>query len=80
MHIELTKETEAKLAALAELKEMSPEALATQMLEAQAQKLAMFEREKIDDIKRLESMKNNGGVDHDDMMDWLDDLSAGKDV
>ncbi len=80
MDIELTKETEANLAAVAALKEMQPEALAAQMLEEQARRLALFEREKSEDMERLQNMDNNGGIAHDDMMDWLDDLSAGKAV
>ncbi len=80
MDIELTKETEANLAAVAALKEMQPEALAAQMLEEQVRRLALFERERTEDMDRLENMKNSGGVAHDDMMNWLEGLSTGKNI
>ena len=35
---------------------------------------------RIEDARRLKNMKKTGGIAHDEMMDWLDDLAAGRDV
>ncbi len=72
MDIELTKENKESLAAIAALKDMSPERLASRMLEEQIQQAAQFEKEKAEDEATLEAMKNGDYIEHDDMMKWLD--------
>ena len=39
-----------------------------------------YHTEKAEDMERLADVKENGGIPHDEMMDWLDDLAAGKNV
>ncbi len=72
MDIELTKENKESLAAIAALKDMSPERLATRMLEEQIQ----FEKEKAEDAATLEAMKNGDFITQDEMFSKMDRLAA----
>lgn len=45
-----------------------------------AAKWVRRESVKAENNVRLNDMKENGGIQHDDMMDWLDNLAAGKAV
>lgn len=72
MDIQLDNETKAQLSALAELHNMSTADLVA--------KWVRRESVKAENKKRLNDMKENGGIPHDDMMEWLDNFAAGKAV
>jgi len=36
--------------------------------------------EQLEDMLRLASIKKDGGIPHDEIMDWLENLAAGKSV
>lgn len=82
MEIKVDPQTENRLKEIAASANASPEALAAEILAAQIkdQAQARYWQERAEDAKRLENMKKSGGLAHDEMMDWLDDLAAGKDV
>lgn len=72
MDIQLDNETIEQLSALAVLNNMSTDALVAKWVRREAVKA--------ENLERLSEMKKNGGIPHDEMMDWLDDLTAGKAV
>ncbi len=76
MDIELTKESKESLAAVAALKDMSPERLASRMLEEQIQQAARFEKEKAEDAATLEAMKNGDFITQEEMFSKMDKLAA----
>ncbi len=74
MDIQLDDNTRARLSAIAVRRQTSPEAIAAELLRQVS--LAHVDQE--EDMAKLESMKLDGGVPHDEMMAWLKDLAAGK--
>ncbi len=72
MDIQLDNETREQLSALAVLHNMSTDDLVAKWVRREAVKA--------ENLERLEEMKKNGGIPHNEMMDWLDDLAAGKAV
>jgi len=82
MKVDIDPQTESRLKEIAARGNASAERLAAEILAAQVrdEETVRYWQDRAEDAKRLENMKKTGGVAHDDMMDWLDDLAAGKDV
>ena len=76
MNIQLDDKTIELLAAVAALHNIPTEELAEEWL----RDAINYHTEKAEDMERLADVKENGGIAHDEMMDWLDDLAAGKNV
>ena len=80
MDINIDDKTAAHLQAIADHQNKPPELVAAEWLSQVSQQRFIADQTREDDMQRLAAMKANGGIPHDDMMDWLDDLAAGKDV
>lgn len=76
MQITLDSKTKARLSVVAAIQNTSPEEVATELLR-QASK---YHAERVEDQQRLDSMRKTGGVPHNEMMGWLDDLASGQNV
>ena len=74
MNIQIDDKTLERLSTLAAIQNTSVEILAAAWLK-QASK---HHAEKTDDLERLKRMKAEGGIEHDDMMLWLNNLTIGK--
>ena len=73
MNIQIDDKTLERLSAQAMIQNTTVENLAAKWLR-QASK---HHAEKCEDLERLNRMKNNGGVEHGDMMLWLKGQVAG---
>jgi len=80
MKVQLDDKTKAHLQAMPAHQNHPPELLAAEWLKQVSRQHFVADQTREEDMERLADMKANGGIDHDDMMDWLDDLAAGKDV
>ena len=76
MKLDIDDKTEQALIELAELRNVSVPSLLHDFIVKETN----YYRERMDDAQRLKNMKQNGGIAHEEMMDWLDDLAVGKDV
>ena len=76
MQINLDDKTKARLSTVAAMKKTSPEAVAAELLR-QASK---YHAERAEDEQRLANLRETGGIPHDEMMHWLDDLATGQNV
>ncbi len=82
MKIDIDAQTETRLKEIATSGNLTPETLAAEILEQQIKDKdqALYWRERAEDMSRLKNMQQNGGVPHGEMMGWVEDLAAGKDV
>ena len=76
LDIQLDDKTIERLLAVAALQNISTEKLAAEWLRNASKR----EVEKAEAIARNADMEKNGGIPHDEMMDWVDDLAAGKNI
>lgn len=76
MEIHLDEQTKARISDLAAMRNVKPEQLAAEWL-AQVSK---HQAEGAEDLQRLAGVRDDGGIPHDDMMTWLDELAAGNNV
>jgi len=80
MDIQLDDNTQARINAAAAHQNIAPDVLAAAWLRSLSKQFEYADQEQIEDLQRLDNMKRNGGTSHTEMMDWLDDFAAGKDV
>ncbi len=80
MNIDIDDTTKAHILAMAAHQKKPPELIAAQWLRQISHQHYVADETREDDMQRLAETKADGGIPHEDMMDWLDDLSAGKDV
>ncbi len=76
MNIQLDDKTIGRLAAVAALRNIPTEELVKEWF----RDAINYHTEKAEEMKRLADVNENGSIAHDEMMDWLDDLNAGKNV
>ena len=76
MKIDIDAKTQQALTEIAALRNISVDDLLSEF----AAKEKRYWEERAEDLARLETMKQRGGITHNDMMTWLEDLAIGKDV
>ena len=76
MNIDLDNKTIEKLQAVAAMQNTS----VPDLLRVYADEQEIYWKERKEDTERLENIRKTGGIPHNEMMSWLKDLSAGKDV
>jgi len=73
MRIQLDDKTQTRISNLAALRNVAPEQLAAEWLK----QVSKYQEETAEDMRRLASIDEDGGIPHDEMMDWLEDFAAG---
>ncbi len=78
MKVEIDQQTEDRLKEIAAVSNLSPEALAAEILLQQTQNKdqVQYWREHAEDNATLKAMKKGDFVEHNDMMNFLDDLAS----
>jgi len=74
MSLEIDPQIEKDLTQLANMKNVSVNGLLREFTVKQKQYFIDLD----EDMRRLDAMKKDGGIPHDEMMDWLEDLAQGK--
>ena len=73
MKVQPDDKTEARILKLAALQQVPPEQLAAEWL----RKVSKYQEETAEDMQRLADMEADGGIPHDEMMDWLEQFALG---
>ena len=74
MSLNIDPQIEHDLAELAGMKNISVNTLLREFTVDQKR----YWKERAEDKARLEKLKKGGGIAHNDMMDWVDNLATGK--
>ena len=73
MKVQPDDKTEARILKLAALQQVPPEQLAADWL----RQVSKYQEETAEDMQRLASIDEDGGIPHDEMMGWLEGFAAG---
>jgi predicted transcriptional regulator len=76
MHIDIDDKTKARLSAVAATRNTSPEELGADLL----RHAVKYQAERAEDMERLDNMRENGGIPHDEMKSRILNQVTAKDV
>ena len=74
MSLDIDPKVERDLTKLADMQNVTVNVLLREFTAKQRKYLEGLNQ----DMQRLEEMKKDGGIPHDEMIDWLEDLATGK--